>query len=850
MAFKTIETVKVNGVVGKAFNGYIYACNVSIGFSESPTKVTLNIVSEDFLDDFSNIYDFNLGTSLYNIEIGSLKFDEMSLISAEETYDVAKHFATLIFVDKSYILDKIFIGLINRHGREKVEKKDYSIDLKLMCEDCANLPNFNGKVKEQSATVTRTLDVGRYGEISKNGGYIILGEEEFVENKCDLPDINYNFTSLAAAIKQYVAPVISFDAGISNVDLNKDYRQAYIGTLREVLSNWCSDFGFSFYYDHSSKAIKFIDLRSPVNNVSAIKNILLSKKGANSGTSNNQKINYKKTIEDTYDQNHISYYVKASNTKNQTYNKYYPYKFSNLSLSNVFGIRAAYKNEAALYISCALAKYAPDFRVLYHLLLDEWRPLGITRLSNSFASADLTDLAIYGFGGKGFADVASRVSGSTYLITYSPDIENQWLDWERGIADNFLGKYHALLLAPKNIWDESKSCTIKKYMKKVFSCGEDGGKFATFLADLPFASLLQNRSLGYFFQGFLQGFWKFLIFEREAPWGTDLDNFISYFNIGAAQGYKPQIMSLDANQKDRLITALELKKYTSLVNSARANYDRIALAYIPSPNGIRSYFNVSSYITRNNYQKVGENVQNLVGQEEDCVTECEEDLVRKTCTPCNNTLAGFEQPSFRGLVGNFSRAVTVSFLGNYANIVFPVEALFGTYVQEQNEEKRVIPAIKEIYGSLKENLNQNTMGLQIIESNITNDFDRILNANNQYVLNAPFPVAEGDGTNISYKDLTPQDYHTRIHSKMTHSVTTPNESLSCEIIGVDFSLISNYLTPDKGLNSIDVSLDSTNGITSTLSFSNRPGILPRKEVYFKNTIIKNALTTIGQSSLG
>jgi hypothetical protein len=62
--------------------------------------------------------------------------------------------------------------------------------------------------------------------------------------------------------------------------------------------------------------------------------------------------------------------------------------------------------------------------------------------------------------------------------------------------------------------------------------------------------------------------------------------------------------------------------------------------------------------------------------------------------------------------------------------------------------------------------------------------------------------------------------------------------------------LSSYLYPDKGLNSIDISLDSTEGLTSVLSFSNRPGVLPRKEVYFKNTIIKNALSTIGQSTLG
>jgi hypothetical protein len=854
MAFKVIETIKVNNLVGRAFNGYIYACNVSIGFSESPTKVILNIVSENAFDDFSSdIYDFNLGLNLYKIEIGSLIFEDLSLISAEETYEVGKHFATLTFLDKSYILDKIFVGLINRHGKEGIVDKEYEFKIKVMCEDCSALPNFNGKVKEQDVTIKRTLNVGKYANISQAGGYILLGEEEFVENKCDLPDINYNFTSLATILKESLGTVLTVDPSINNVDLNRDYRQAYIGTLREVLSNWCSDFGFTFYYDFRSKSIKFIDLRSPVNNIAAIKTEILKYRNTNASVatdSSTQKIVYKKTIEDTYDQNHISYYVKASATKQATYNKYYTYKFSPLTLSHVFGVRAAFKTISNLYASCALAKYAPDFRVLFHLLIDEWRPLGIRRLSDRFSSSDLTDLAVNGFGVDNLKGLSNSINGTVYLIAYSQDTENFWLNWERDIANNFIGKYQALLLSPKKVWDEAKSCTTKQYRRKTFTT-EPPSKFTDYLSDLPFASLLMSSSnLGVFFgQGFQQGLWKFIIFERDAVWGTDPGSFLDYLDVQAAQQYKPYIIPLDDLQKQRLLSALELSKKTGLLNQAQANYNQLAIAFIPSISQIRSVFNVAFGARRNGLEVLGGNVPNLVGEKEDCTTECEEDIIRANCKNCNDTLAGFEEPPFRGLISNFAQSITVNFLNSWGYIVFPVEALYGGYAKEENEEKRVIPAVKSVFGNLNENLNQNTMGLQVVESNITNDFDAILNSNNQYILNAPFPVSVGENV-TTYQNLTPQDYHTRIHSKISHSVKSANESISCEIIGGDFSRLSSYLYPDKGLYSIDMSLDSTEGLTSVLSFSNRPSVLPRKEVYFKNTIIKNALSVIGQSTLG
>jgi hypothetical protein len=80
-----------------------------------------------------------------------------------------------------------------------------------------------------------------------NGGYIILGTEDVTEEKCgDLGNISYTFNQLLAALR---FRGIQFDGAFPRNPNESDfaYRQNYIGTLREVLQQWCSDLGLDFY---------------------------------------------------------------------------------------------------------------------------------------------------------------------------------------------------------------------------------------------------------------------------------------------------------------------------------------------------------------------------------------------------------------------------------------------------------------------------------------------------------------------------------------------------------------------------------------------------------------------------
>jgi hypothetical protein len=99
-----------------------------------------------------------------------------------------------------------------------------------------------------------------------DGGYLMLGTEEFTDKACsDLPNISYNFTELLYSLKFHGLSInTTTDVGSNgisrNVDKNPKFRQTYIGTLREVLEQWCGAFSLDFYWDNEAERISFVDL--------------------------------------------------------------------------------------------------------------------------------------------------------------------------------------------------------------------------------------------------------------------------------------------------------------------------------------------------------------------------------------------------------------------------------------------------------------------------------------------------------------------------------------------------------------------------------------------------------------
>lgn len=274
-----------------AFGGWIYNSTCDIGFSHQPTDIKLSIVLEvvDMAQKYAffDIKDADLkcdagagaDENLYDIDFNGIKFTDMVLYDYSISIEANAKILTVTFKDYSIILDKIYVGLLKRQGNVFTYTAPSILSFPVICPDCI----LAGDSLRQPSFAERDMAYCSYVGINEeiydnfagihtqggiyvqwealfqkqmtpqkpifdlNGGYLIIGTEEATEERCgDLAPVSYNFNQLLASLRirglQFVG---AFPIGSKDADYF--YHQNYIGSLREVLQQWCSDLGYDFY---------------------------------------------------------------------------------------------------------------------------------------------------------------------------------------------------------------------------------------------------------------------------------------------------------------------------------------------------------------------------------------------------------------------------------------------------------------------------------------------------------------------------------------------------------------------------------------------------------------------------
>jgi len=460
------------------------------------------------------------------LKLGNLDAMWLHLVSYEIRTTVGQRILTLQLVDTSVLLDKVFVGLINRHVQANEESpyiarygktlEDVEVDLKVRClkcdgtsetelvspgDDIAGAKDSDGKQLEYSK-VLRKIDVvqsGQAGDIGvgyvepndvsdfrENGGMVILGKEGFVEQVCDIPEVDYNFSELLEAmdatfnqgtgsslsrgtyIKIKEADVTSDPPTRTLFDRNTEYRQQYTGTLREVLNAWCADFGFSFTWDLykaeptivgldlSEESIVDKETKSATKGqryIDVIKDIVtkLNSETGEIGTIA-ESITESASLENTFKSGYVSQYLKAARTKEVERTLFKKKMFYNVPIEAITtdAERGGMPMDQFI-ITCALAKYSQELRKHYLYtkgLGYNWvrEALGInTNIIQKLTAAEEDAIIVndpnlykdmsrkYKFKAGGF---------SMYLIQYDDDKAAEFEQWQSNIANNFMGQYY------------------------------------------------------------------------------------------------------------------------------------------------------------------------------------------------------------------------------------------------------------------------------------------------------------------------------------------------------------------------------------------------------------------------
>jgi hypothetical protein len=293
-------------------NGWIYNSSVDVGFSEKPTEIRLGIVLE-VINKSQNYASFDIKDedldcssgngneeNLYDINLNGILFQDFILYEYNISIESNQKILNVVFKDYSIILDKIYIGLIKRQGNLFTHTANSILSFNVRCPDCI----LEGDSFTQQGTVNRDIAYGSYVGINGktydnfinanlsdpiftqwtalfsikpfsdvfmlNGGYLMIGTEEATEERCgNFANVSYNINELLASLR---IRGLNFTGAfpVGQTDSDFIYKQNYIGTLREVLQQWCSDLGYSYYCD--GKNFVGISLTKPLD-ISAVTNI-------------------------------------------------------------------------------------------------------------------------------------------------------------------------------------------------------------------------------------------------------------------------------------------------------------------------------------------------------------------------------------------------------------------------------------------------------------------------------------------------------------------------------------------------------------------------------------------------
>jgi hypothetical protein len=275
-------SIKISGITKK-----VYSVDLSGGGSE-PSILRLSFIwgKEDYNLNTKSEIVVSIG-NFYTFKGHAISFSTKESVTSGKTCE-------LTLVDTSVILDKIYVGLKGKDGGTLPNiLKQNTTQVALP----GNI-NLNNYLKTSSVTPSlvsnKVSNLSIYRAVGDFSNMIFVGdyidpcgnlENDSEKDKCDpctsntTPnnsldcqksrgfsklDVDYKFSDLIQEASRYG---VNFNNTFSSP---VDYRAQYTGTLREVLNNWCQDFGFSFYWKNDT--VIFFDLSRGINiNDSTIK---------------------------------------------------------------------------------------------------------------------------------------------------------------------------------------------------------------------------------------------------------------------------------------------------------------------------------------------------------------------------------------------------------------------------------------------------------------------------------------------------------------------------------------------------------------------------------------------------
>ena len=379
------------------------------------------------------------------------------------------------YVDESNILDKKYVGLKGKFGPgfesttwgnfddiilvgkqvnpcEDIDSGTTAIDRCSPCSDGNNNPN------QQKIDCENNL-------------------------KREIRDVVYTFPELLTELTNNLGATGKIKVEpLPDSSLNINYFARYTGTVREVLNNWCNDYGLNFYWDYGY-GLRFVDLKNGIEiNDSSIRDVSCRILGYTDRKSIEDNTSFKMITYFGEDGKEINYNCNSSSLKSVSLK---PLLLRDLVTDRNGNIDKQilkfYKTIDNFYQCCMYASYSPvlrDLFVMYKIYeikkLEDWKEYIFTEedlkedaSSETKKSADKKTLFLMGnmkvknvlcegavetYEGAGFEFFlnqfpaekrADERAKKLYFVVAerSVDLYNKMIEIESSLGKNFIGQY-------------------------------------------------------------------------------------------------------------------------------------------------------------------------------------------------------------------------------------------------------------------------------------------------------------------------------------------------------------------------------------------------------------------------
>lgn len=242
----TTRKIDVGRIKGNFYGGLPYAANWDFNDGSSPSTLSVSVVNS------RGIYPEIDNDLTYSKKV-TVGLGEFTFVGYLVSYSIDKtpeqKILNLEYVDSSADLDRYYVGLYKRHGRQTGESTNLIIVGK----------EYNPCDSNRDSTVSwnETAPV-----VDACDPCPSMPSDKY-QSSCTDERVNFEIWEVAYTFNELLSK-LPFNIISPPKNINTNYTAQHTGTVKDVLGAWCGELGLAYYWDPFNGGLAFVDRSKPL----------------------------------------------------------------------------------------------------------------------------------------------------------------------------------------------------------------------------------------------------------------------------------------------------------------------------------------------------------------------------------------------------------------------------------------------------------------------------------------------------------------------------------------------------------------------------------------------------------